>query len=86
MGQPGMGGMPGMQPPQGGLQVTAEEMEAIKRLQGLGFSQGQAAQAYFACEKNEDNAANFLFDSAMQDDEFNSDAGVAASLNPNANQ
>lgn len=29
---------------------------------GLGFSKIDAAQAYFACEKNEEMAANLLFD------------------------
>lgn len=76
--------MPPQQPPQGGLQVSAAEMEAIQRLQGLGFSQAQAAQAYFACEKNEDLAANFLFEEAMADDNFNEAAGTAQSLNPQA--
>lgn len=87
-GNPGMGGgqMPPMQPPQGGLQVSSAEMEAINRLMGLGFSQAAAAQAYFACEKNEDMAANFLFEEQINDDSFNQNAGIAESLNPGSNQ
>lgn len=33
-------------------------------MKGLGFTEMQAAQAFFACEKNEMMAANFLFENA----------------------
>jgi hypothetical protein len=32
------------------------------QLAGLGFSKVEAAQAYLACDKNEQMAANLLFD------------------------
>ena len=41
-GLPGAGGIPAQQPP-GTMRVTQQEMEAIQRLQSLGFSQGAAA-------------------------------------------
>lgn len=44
------------------IQLTRAEAEAIGRLQQLGFSRDQAAQAFLACEKNEALAANLLFD------------------------
>ncbi|KAK0389525.1 hypothetical protein NLU13_3100 [Sarocladium strictum] len=51
------------------VSVTPEERDAIERLTRLGFSPDQAIQAYFACDKNEELAANFLFDQPEDDDQ-----------------
>jgi len=45
------------------IQLTEEERAAVDRLAALGFDRNMAAQAYLACDKNEELAANFLFDS-----------------------
>jgi len=50
------------------ISVTEEERDAIERLCRLGFDRDAAIQAYFACDKNEELAANFLFDMPDDDD------------------
>lgn len=37
-------------------------LKHLKQLQALGFTQQQAVEAYIACGKNEELAANFLFE------------------------
>ncbi|OAA38048.1 UV excision repair protein Rad23 [Metarhizium rileyi] len=51
------------------ISVTEEERDAIERLCRLGFDRDQAIQAYFACDKNEELAANFLFDQPDDDEQ-----------------
>ena len=64
---PMMGGGGGMPPGTMQIELTPEDNEAIDRLTSLGFDRTVAAQAFFACEKNEQLAANYLFEHANEE-------------------
>ena len=55
------------------IQVSSQEKEAIDRLVDLGFARQRAIEAFFACDKDESLAANYLFDNPQDD----GDAGVS---------
>ncbi|CAA7055599.1 unnamed protein product [Microthlaspi erraticum] len=49
--------------------VTPEEREAIERLEAMGFDRAMVLEVFFACNKNEELAANYLLDHMHEFDE-----------------
>jgi UV excision repair protein RAD23 len=49
--------------------VTPEEREAIQRLEGMGFNRELVLEVFFACNKDEELAANYLLDHGHEFDE-----------------
>jgi UV excision repair protein RAD23 len=78
MGAMGGPGGPMGAPQQGVIHLSAEELASVRRLQELGFTEQEAAQAFLACDKNEGLAANFLLEGGFGDDDdggFGDDGG-----------
>lgn len=64
------GGAEGGMPPPGQMTVelTADDDAAVGRLEALGFSRMACVQAYIACERSEELAANYLLENATDED------------------
>jgi UV excision repair protein RAD23 len=49
------------------IKLSKTDYDAVGRLKELGFTEMDAVQAYFACDKNEEVAANFLWENKMNE-------------------
>ncbi|GMK54431.1 hypothetical protein CspeluHIS016_0110170 [Cutaneotrichosporon spelunceum] len=52
------------------VNLTQEEAAAVERLEQLGFERQMVLQAFLLCDKNEELAANFLFENAEEDEQM----------------
>jgi len=57
------------------IQITLEEKAAIDRLVAFGFDRMQAMEAFFACDKDETLAANYLLEHQGEEEEEESGGG-----------
>merc|ERR1719193_2326981 len=63
----GMMGQQAHQPPMGNqnvIRMKHAEAASIERLKNIGFSQHQALEAFLVCNRNEQMAANYLFENS----------------------
>jgi len=65
---PGLMGQPSGPPGSNYIQVTQDEKAAIERLESLGFDRSQVIEAFFACDKDETLAANYLLEHLGEED------------------
>jgi len=49
------------------IAITPEEKQSLDNLEALGFSRQKALEAFLLCDRNEELAANYLFDHAGDD-------------------
>jgi len=52
------------------IQITQEEKSQLDHLESLGFSRQRALEAWLICERNQEMAANYLFENGMDDDDY----------------
>ena len=58
------------------IKLSKPDFDAVQRLKALGFSEMDAVQAYFAFEKNEEMAANFLYESKFSEDDLGGNQNI----------